>query len=167
MKKLQRLKNKKGFSLVELLIVIAIMAVLVGVLAPQYIRYVERSRMSADVQTVNTIASTIRMTTLDPMFDDILPTGATASIIATWATSTTTTGTLTITFGGVIAAADATTLSNEILAQIGGSPIAARSNGAQTADVVITYNLNADGTGTIVLSGVTDANFLRMLRNVA
>lgn len=36
--------NNKGFSLVELIIVIAIMAVLIGVLAPQYLKYVERSR---------------------------------------------------------------------------------------------------------------------------
>ena len=35
-------KNNKGFSLVELIVVIAIMAVLVGVLAPQFIKYVER-----------------------------------------------------------------------------------------------------------------------------
>ena len=32
--------NNKGFSLVELIIVIAIMAVLVGVLAPQFMKYV-------------------------------------------------------------------------------------------------------------------------------
>lgn len=40
--------NNKGFSLVELIIVIAIMAVLIGVLAPTYLRYVEKSRISAD-----------------------------------------------------------------------------------------------------------------------
>ena len=40
--------NNKGFSLVELIIVIAIMAILVGVLAPQYLKYVEKSRVSAD-----------------------------------------------------------------------------------------------------------------------
>lgn len=45
--------NNKGFSLVELIIVIAIMAVLIGVLAPQYLRYVERSRRSADGTTIN------------------------------------------------------------------------------------------------------------------
>ena len=43
-------KNNKGFSLVELIVVIAIMAVLVGVLAPQFIKYVERSRQSTDLQ---------------------------------------------------------------------------------------------------------------------
>ena len=44
--------NNKGFSLVELIIVIAIMAILVGVLAPQFIKYIERSRISKDMQNV-------------------------------------------------------------------------------------------------------------------
>lgn len=44
--------NNKGFSLVELIIVIAIMVILVAVLAPQYLKYVERSRVSTDTQTV-------------------------------------------------------------------------------------------------------------------
>ena len=44
--------NNKGFSLVELIIVIAIMAVLIAVLAPQFLRYVERSRFQKDMTAV-------------------------------------------------------------------------------------------------------------------
>lgn len=51
--------NNKGFSLVELIVVIAIMAVLVGVLAPQFIKYVENSRRATDVSTADSIRSSI------------------------------------------------------------------------------------------------------------
>lgn len=51
--------NNKGFSLVELIIVIAIMAILVGVLAPQFIKYVESSRQSTDIQNASEIRAAI------------------------------------------------------------------------------------------------------------
>ncbi len=54
MKKIR--KSNKGFTLVELIIVIAIIAVLAVVIAPQYIKYVERSRYSTDMNTINEIA---------------------------------------------------------------------------------------------------------------
>lgn len=43
----------KGFSLVELIIVIAITAVLVGVIAPMFVMYVESSRESVDIQNMD------------------------------------------------------------------------------------------------------------------
>ena len=58
MKKLA--KNNKGFSLVELIVVIAIMAVLVGVLAPQLIKYVEKSREATDIQNCDSIATSLK-----------------------------------------------------------------------------------------------------------
>ena len=56
----QRKLNNKGFSLVELIIVIAIMAVLIGLLAPQFIKYVQRSKYSTDVKNGQEIATVIQ-----------------------------------------------------------------------------------------------------------
>ena len=58
--------NDKGFSLVELIIVIAIMAVLVVVLAPQYLKYVERSRNSTDVSNATAIVTALQVYAADP-----------------------------------------------------------------------------------------------------
>lgn len=57
--------NNKGFSLVELIIVIAIMAVLVGVLAPQYLKYVNNSRVSTDVTNAQEMATAINVAIAD------------------------------------------------------------------------------------------------------
>jgi type IV pilus assembly protein PilA len=51
--------NNKGFSLVELIIVIAIMAILVGVLAPQFIKYVEQSRESTDISSIDEVKKAV------------------------------------------------------------------------------------------------------------
>ena len=40
-------KNKKGFSLIELIIVIAIMVALIAVMAPAFVKYVQKSRDAA------------------------------------------------------------------------------------------------------------------------
>lgn len=59
--------NNKGFSLVELIIVIAIMAVLIGVLAPQYLKYVERSRETSDTDSINSMVSAVEIYLSDPV----------------------------------------------------------------------------------------------------
>jgi type IV pilus assembly protein PilA len=53
--------NNKGFSLVELIIVIAIMAILIAVLAPQYLRYVEKSRLQADNSAIGEVANAVKV----------------------------------------------------------------------------------------------------------
>lgn len=50
------MKNNKGFTLVELIVVIAILGVLMAVLVPQYIQYVEKSRVGVDESMLGEIA---------------------------------------------------------------------------------------------------------------
>ncbi|MCR5420110.1 MAG: type II secretion system GspH family protein [Lachnospiraceae bacterium] len=57
--------NESGFSLVELIIVIAIMAILIALLAPQYVRYVEKSRLANDVQVIAAIHNALAVAITD------------------------------------------------------------------------------------------------------
>ncbi len=53
-KKKKRLHNH-GFSLVEIIIVIAIMAILAAAVAPALLRYINKSRKAVDIETAQTI----------------------------------------------------------------------------------------------------------------
>jgi type IV pilus assembly protein PilA len=79
MMKLMNKKNKvlgnKGFSLVELIIVIAIMAVLMAVLAPQLIKYVEKSRIQADNTAASEILNAVKVAITDDTIYNSLDTG--------------------------------------------------------------------------------------------
>lgn len=48
-----RKKDNKGFSLVELIIVIAIMAILVGIVGTQVLPYINKSKEAKDFQIIN------------------------------------------------------------------------------------------------------------------
>ena len=64
-KLLNKKKNNKGFTLVELVIVIAILAILVGLLAPQYTKYVEKSKKSADVNNMDELIKAVEVYVID------------------------------------------------------------------------------------------------------
>ena len=74
-------KNNGGFSLVELIVVIAIMVVLVAVLAPVFTRYIESSRRSTDVQNANQIAEAVLADAAD---NKTITNGAKPTAIKEW-----------------------------------------------------------------------------------
>lgn len=49
------MRSNKGFSLIELIIMIAILSVLIGTLSPKYLKYVERSKRVTDVTNARLI----------------------------------------------------------------------------------------------------------------
>ncbi|MDD7664813.1 MAG: prepilin-type N-terminal cleavage/methylation domain-containing protein [Lachnospiraceae bacterium] len=63
--KVAKKQNNKGFTLIELIVVIAIIAVLAAILAPQYLRYVEKSRVSADQSTANELVNVVKTACAD------------------------------------------------------------------------------------------------------
>lgn len=52
----RRKLNNKGITLLELIIAMTIMAVLVGAIIPQYVKFVNKSRKSTDLENAETIA---------------------------------------------------------------------------------------------------------------
>jgi type IV pilus assembly protein PilA len=63
----------KGFSLVELIVVIAIMAVLTAVLAPSLLAYVERSRAQKDDSAMGEVTNAIMLALADQnVYDEVL-----------------------------------------------------------------------------------------------
>ena len=74
-------KNKKGFSLVELIIVIAIMVALIAVMAPAFVKYVQKSRDAALATAAEDLEKTVQTFYGDPDCQYAIPADTNAGVI--------------------------------------------------------------------------------------
>lgn len=78
-------KDNKGFSLIELIIVIAIMAVLVAIIAPNLTKYLSKSKRNTDLHNAAELAEMIQVCINDyeVSYGDFIPLGG-GSVTLTW-----------------------------------------------------------------------------------
>ncbi len=132
----QKLKAKKGFTLVELIVVIAIIGVLAAILVPTMLGYVTSSRVTSANSTAASIKNNI---------DTFLTNADTAGYGMTQSTSNLSTLNITVaTTGGV---------TTWTVTQAGGT--------FKTGHPTITWSTNPGaGTAGTTKSGVSDASIL-------
>lgn len=81
--------DNKGFSLIELIVVIAIMAILVGAMAPQVTKYIESARRATDVQGLGTLFTVIQTTMIEADTSDVITAPAANTYVITGASAVT------------------------------------------------------------------------------
>lgn len=68
--------NNKGFSLIELIIVIAIMAILVAIIAPNLTKYLGKSKKKTDDKNLDEVKQQVQNAISDASTDEVeVPTG--------------------------------------------------------------------------------------------
>lgn len=144
--------SREGFSLVELIIVIAIMAILIGVVALAVLPYLNRSREAKDAQLLGTISSALSSAVATTQASEAgsITIDASGNIAATESTST-------------ISASVATEVSNVIGAgkkvmsctKLKGGTIVGKFDPANNRIVVYATTKNATSTPAAFDSAVT------------
>ena len=147
MKNEMKKKNNKGFSLVELIVVIAIMAVLMVVLAPAMLRYVEKTRVQKDDSAVSEVANAAELALADEaVYSEV--DGATTIQVAV-KDNTDITASVTAPSGST---AKTDKLVAEIKATVGNKiAFAAKDHDGKTATITIEY----DTTRKVYVLGTT------------
>lgn len=130
--------NNKGFSLVELIIVVAIMAVLMVVLAPQLLRYVEKTRLQKDNSAISEIANAVEIACAD----EAVLNGTTFPVEIT---ATRTTGNQVITFSGT------DKLITELKATVGDSLTMSSTTYKNATGLLKIHVTNTSGTVSVTI----------------
>ena len=127
----------QGFTLVELVIVVAILAVLSAIVAPQYIKYVERSHQGVDASTLESMRRAVETEVA------ILKEATDATVVITGATGTISSASLDSTF-------------IDEVEKVVGSPLKLKSKAAK--GMVFTICIEESGLVTWNTSDATSNN---------
>lgn len=148
-----RKSRNQGFSLVELIVVIAIMAVLVAVLAPQFTKYVDRSRQSVDATTVGGIVTAAQVGVAD-VTDYSIKEGT--YVITLGSTGTTVAGGT----GTGVTTPDATSLSDmkKAIEEACGTltNLKSTANKWESTGIIVNIVVSNNGSVTVDYSGTPD-----------
>ena len=137
--------EKKGFSLVELIIVMAIMAILVGVVASQVLPYMEKSRQSKDQQQLSSLATNV--------VSAVAQSGKDIGAFSNIAMSTIDTDTATKDFAPTLAELAGTTSVADYGTTLAEKFTSKQAKGKTNADILI--SMDANGVVTVTISGAT------------
>lgn len=152
MKEIKMNHAQKGFTLIELMIVVAIIGILAAIAIPQYQDYTARSQVTRAVSELNSLRTAAEAALLQgrTIVSDAAPAAGEEDL--GWTESNLLgapgTGKAQITVGGGDPATNPTTVA----ATTGGSA------GANVTGVTITLNRDANGVWTCAMSGGDPAN---------
>lgn len=141
-----RKKDNKGFSLVELIIVIAIMAILVGIVGTQVIPYINKSKEAKDEQVLNSY-STAAVSAYSMLADKLKLEDASGAAKTTLVVRVYADGTPGAT-------TDEGLVANKIKDLIGGGYTDAKSKmtsteGKKATEITITFNFSSHTVETV------------------
>lgn len=140
-------KDNKGFSLVELIVVVAIMAVLMTVLAPALLRYVEDTRLQKDNSAIAEIANAMKIAAADETINTAIANAGDTGLTITFKSAA----------GDNAAGAKAATyttsaLDTEVKAVVPSFTTGSNTYNKSTKNITLTIKMDST-TGNIVVEG--------------